>query len=329
MTYYDGLDPVIVLTPAIRNWVLFPIMLVMLLIGLLRHYLTLLFATAPNARKAPLMPAAPGAPPVDEAAQQRQLNSVIRSVTLRRHAAHLPPDRVAARRAFWMQAFKDRTYLVPKVEVVKKQSDDEDPPLPDMGAMDSVMGPLKQNIAMIVPQTIIMAFINAFFSGFLLIKLPFPLTVRFKSMLQSGIMTPDLDAAWVSSLSWYFLNLFGLNPIFRLILGQGNAADGSAALTAMNPMAAAASASAAPAAGAAPGGAGGGVGADVQMPEIPNSAPNPLAGLMGNMPGADPTAAWERCFESEREFLMLMEAPASAWVGEGVEQRVLELLLSQ
>jgi hypothetical protein len=41
-------------------------------------------------------------------------------------------------------------------------------------------------------------------------------------MLQSGINTPDLDAAWVSSLSWYFLNLFGLNPIFRLILGQEN-----------------------------------------------------------------------------------------------------------
>jgi hypothetical protein len=30
-----------------------------------------------------------------------------------------------------------------------------------------------------------------------------------------------------SALSWYFLNLFGLNGVFKLILGQENAADGT------------------------------------------------------------------------------------------------------
>ena len=53
-------------------------------------------------------------------------------------------------------------------------------------------------------------------------KLPFPLTIRFKSMLQSGVMTRDLDVRWVSSLSWYFLNLFGLQSVFGFILGSDN-----------------------------------------------------------------------------------------------------------
>ena len=54
------------------------------------------------------------------------------------------------------------------------------------------------------------------------VKLPFPLTIRFKSMLQSGVMTRDLDVRWVSSLSWYFLNLMGLQSVFGFILGSNN-----------------------------------------------------------------------------------------------------------
>jgi hypothetical protein len=41
-------------------------------------------------------------------------------------------------------------------------------------------------------------------------------------MMQSGVMTRDLDVRWVSSLSWYFLNLFGLQPVFGFILGKDN-----------------------------------------------------------------------------------------------------------
>lgn len=57
---------------------------------------------------------------------------------------------------------------------------------------------------------------------YIIVKLPFPLTPRFKTMLQSGVNTRDMDVTWVSSLSWYFLNLFGLGSVFALILGDNN-----------------------------------------------------------------------------------------------------------
>lgn len=54
------------------------------------------------------------------------------------------------------------------------------------------------------------------------VKLPFPLTVKFKSMLQAGVATKDMDPRWMSSISWYFLCIFGLQPVFNFILGSDN-----------------------------------------------------------------------------------------------------------
>jgi ER membrane protein complex subunit 3 len=104
--------------------------------------------------------------------------------------------------------------------------------------MDGMMGGMKTQMVMMVPQMVIMGWINFFFQGFVLsehalfclgnhlivlpVKLPFPLTLGFKSMLQRGIETPDMDVRWVSSLSWYFMNFFGLNGLYRILLGSDN-----------------------------------------------------------------------------------------------------------
>lgn len=79
---------------------------------------------------------------------------------------------------------------------------------------------MKGNIVFMLPNFAMMAFVGYFFSGFVCLKIPFPLpSNHFKLMMQRGVDLTSLDVTYVSSLSWYFLVTFGLNGIMRLLLG--------------------------------------------------------------------------------------------------------------
>ena len=88
-----------------------------------------------------------------------------------------------------------------------------------------MMDMMKTNMTMMVPNMVMMGWISYFFSGFVIVKIPFSLTSGFRDMLQRGVNLSSLDVSYVSSLSWYFLVMFGARGLFSLILGHKNVFD--------------------------------------------------------------------------------------------------------
>jgi len=185
-----------------------PITVVMVLTGVLRHYATVLLSSPPK--------------PPATTLESRERQSLLRGVNLRNNgSAALTAAAFNARKEYLIENYKKGEFLKGGPQSRGQAAPN---PMTDPAAMEGMMGMMKGNMAMMIPQTLIMSWINSFFAGFVILKLPFPLTIRFKSMLQSGVMTRDLDVRWVSSLSWYFLCLFGLQSVFIFILGNDNAA---------------------------------------------------------------------------------------------------------
>lgn len=76
-------------------------------------------------------------------------------------------------------------------------------------------------MAAMVQNMVMMQGISHFFRGFVLVRVPFPLTRGFKQMFQRGLYDLNtLDTSYVSSVSWYFLVMFGLRAFFRLAMGD-------------------------------------------------------------------------------------------------------------
>lgn len=203
-------------------WILLPITIVMILTGILRHYLSTLLQTAPKRQPLPKI---------------REQRSLLRAQNLRTNYQQISKSAFDKRKEAFIEGAREGKFLADPEARGKPKGN----PMSDPAMMEGMMGMMKGNVAMMVPQSLIMGWINAFFSGYVisefachydcpgemlidLVKLPFPLTPQFKQMLQAGVGTRDLDVRWVSSLSWYFLTLFGLQPVYNFILGSNNAA---------------------------------------------------------------------------------------------------------
>jgi hypothetical protein len=189
----------LMLDPAIRDWVLIPIVVIMFLMGILRNNVTKVL------RKE--------TPPKPE--QVLHNNQLMRVRRLRANAAYIPHASFAARKHYFCN--KDSGVLMQKMEAANPMAAMQDP--------NMMMNMMQGNMAMMVPQMAMMGIVNYFFSGFVLGKIPFPLTPSFKGMLQRGIALTTLDTAYVTSMSWYFLVMFGMRGLYSIVLGAGAETD--------------------------------------------------------------------------------------------------------
>ncbi|XP_041459175.1 ER membrane protein complex subunit 3-like [Lytechinus variegatus] len=189
----------LLLDPNIRIWVVLPIVFITFFVGIIRHYVSLLLASQ---KKVDLQ-------------KVGDSQALMRSRLLRENGRFLP------RKSFIMR----KHYFNDEETGFFKTQKREGPPQNPMTDPSMMTDMLKGNLTNILPMIVIGGWINWTFSGFVITKVPFPLTLRFKPMLQRGVELASLDASWVSSASWYFLNVFGLRSVYSLILGENNAAD--------------------------------------------------------------------------------------------------------
>ncbi|XP_077232381.1 uncharacterized protein LOC143869457 [Tasmannia lanceolata] len=190
----------LLIDPDIRLWVFLPIVMITFLVGVLRNYVTILLMSTKKV----------------ELQQIQDSQALMRARLLRENGKYLPKNSYLMRRHFFNNA--ETGYIT----VAKNRPSVQPNPMSDPSMMSDM---LKSNLTNMLPTILIAGWINWTFSGFVTTRVPFPLTLRFKPMLQRGIELASLNSSWVSSASWYFLNVFGLRGIYTLVLGENNSAD--------------------------------------------------------------------------------------------------------
>lgn len=183
----------------VRDWVLFPLTATVILMMVGRQYLTKLFASGSSAQ------------PELDANVIREKQALARAQVLKAGATNLPESAFNARKAY---------FAAPETGLFCQKAKSPNPREAMASNPDFMMNMMKQSMGGMVPQIAMGTFVNYFFSGFILGKVPFPLTSRFRLMLQRGMDLPSLDPSYFTSLSYYLLLLFGLRGVFSLFFRE-------------------------------------------------------------------------------------------------------------
>jgi hypothetical protein len=94
----------------------------------------------------------------------REQRSLLRGINLRTNANVISPASFQARKDYLVNAYERGDFL----KDPDKKGQAAANPMTDPAAMEGMMGMMKGNMAMMIPQTLIMGWINAFFSGFVI-----------------------------------------------------------------------------------------------------------------------------------------------------------------
>jgi hypothetical protein len=143
-------------------WILLPITIVMILTGILRHYLSTLLQSTPKRQLLPKI---------------REQRSLGRAVNLRNNYQQVSKAAFERRKEAFLDGTKEGKFLADPDAKNKPKPN----PMSDPAMMEGMMGMMKGNVAMMVPQTLIMGWINAFFSGYVISMLL--LAIRGKGLL--------------------------------------------------------------------------------------------------------------------------------------------------
>lgn len=191
------------LDPNITTWVLVPIFVAMFVIAILQDNLRVLLlssATRPSA------------------SQLRRDHMLQRAVRLRSACAVLPDtDAWHRHRAFFTNTKRG------SFSVSLRESASDGALLKFTLSMLETWGPanngamMKQYALNFVPNILLGVFVNHFFSGFIVAKLPFSLPASFRYILHSGINLPHLDTCYVSSISWYVLSMLCVRSLASMV----------------------------------------------------------------------------------------------------------------
>jgi Integral membrane protein DUF106. len=243
----------ILLDSSIRDWVVLPLLIIMVFAGLIRHYLSLVLKSSKVNKIAKV--------------EHRIKSTLSRSSRLRSGAAgYIAKHKWQGRIRYWTgeeetpdhqtkgggggksnlsSSSSSATattsgYLREEMQWIEEEEErraeakqnnntnsgggegnnEEDDDMPDPMAM---LGPMKGQAVFMAQNMILMQGIGYFFSGYILVKVPVPLTNGFKMMFQRGLDLSTLETSYVSSVSWYFLVMFGLRAFFKLVIdGDGS-----------------------------------------------------------------------------------------------------------
>jgi hypothetical protein len=204
------------LDTSIRNWVFIPITIITIAVNLLIKYLTILA----NQKKKDGRQSTAQHEDAEDNFIKTEMSSrdpdiiiksaVARSAKLRANYMHISDRGFKSRKAFFINS-NDGFF--------RKKFENKAPDLMNPNMMTDM---LKKSGVSGLYYIIIFVGVGYFFSGFILLKLPFGLTQKFRSMLQQGLNLPDVDVSYVSAISWCLLLIFGLNSIVQHFDGGEN-----------------------------------------------------------------------------------------------------------